>query len=258
MMRQLVLLCAALAVAGFGKDIYQPEPQGDLEVGTGVGYAQSLGFYSANGTYTPYSDVDIPYTNTRYPQGFSPAAYGIPFKLKYGLGGGFDVKAEWDAAFTNKDAGDLAGMAEPVLGLKYANSWGGFFTNLTLPYTTGDLSDGKNLPTVIEVGTLARERYHHFRFTGLFSYENDFREDDLVHLSLQPEIIWRKGLDTFLDIDYYQDVHKNLSEFAMTPGIRKDISETRYFDVSAGFTMAGRNAPALWAVKTDWYWTFKT
>jgi len=250
MVKNLSFCCMALCAAGFGKDIYQPEPAGDVEVGTGVGYAQSLGFYNASGAYEPYSDIG-------YPQGFSPAAYGVPFKVKYGLGGGFDVKAEWDAAFTNADAGDHSGLSQPVIGLKYANSWGGFFTNLTLPYATGDLDNG-HLLTVIELGTLARVKYHHFRFDGLFSYENDFKEDDLVHLSFQPEIIWRKGLDTFLNIDFYQALHENLTEFAMTPGIRKDITETIYCDAAAGFTLAGRDAPAAWAVKADVYWTFKT
>ncbi len=243
MIRRFGFLCAALAAGVLGKDITQPVKRNTLEFASGVSYTESPGNFDANGKFVGY------------PSSYRPGAYGIPLQVKYGLGAGIDLKATWSAAFTNEDAGSLQGMGQPTLGAKYAWSRGGVFSNLILPYATGDWDD-RRLYTTLEAGGILRERWTRFRFTGLASYLEVFDAGDVLRLSAQPEILWGRR-SAYLSLEYLQSLSKDAYLLALIPGFRTDISKTLFCDASFPLTVAGRSAPAVWQLSMKVYWTLK-
>lgn len=245
--RKRALLGAILVAAGFAKDVTQPVKKGALELGAGFGYAESMGRYNARGGFLNRKEAGD--SNE-----LAPAAYGIPLSVKYGLGEGFDLKANWAMVRWNKEAGNLEGTSQPSLVVKYTRSWGGFLTTLTFPFATGDFNK-PNLPTIVEIGGFVRKRLPHFRFLGLASYWSVNPGSDLLRLQAQPEILWEKKTGTYLSLEYFKALNKNADLSTLSLGTRGDFSSALSWDVVGGVSVAGHNAPAAWGLKTTLLWT---
>jgi hypothetical protein len=251
MIRRSMLLCAALGSAALAKDPNQPVKQGALELGVGYTYAYFPGIYDDAGEYQTWE------TQTVYPSvpdDARPALSAIPLRAKYGLGRGLDLKAEWDAAFYNEDGGSLKGMGQPKLGLRYLRPVGGLFSNVSLPYATGDFYH-ENLKTYLEVGGLLRHKIERFRMTAMASYTDNFEQYQLVRGSLKPEFVWDKKTSAYATLSYLQALHVESYWFLLTPGVRADVSTALAVEFTAPITIAGRNAPAAWTFQGILYWT---
>lgn len=234
--------CFALAIAAFGKDVSQPVKPGALELGAGIGYARGTGLYDSTGHFN------------RFPDGFAPAAYGVPLRVKYGLGRGVDLKADWDVSSSNEDAGNKQGLGQPRLGIRYNRPMMGLFSTLTLPFATGDLDNG-DLTTSLEMGAQFRRRLDHFRFTGLAGYTIALDNRDILRLSAKPEFVANEHLAAYCRTEYLTVLDGDAYWVLLNPGIRADLSHALAAEVFVPVTALGRSAPALWSVQAMVYWT---
>jgi hypothetical protein len=248
MVRSLCLVCVFLAVAAFGRDANQPVKKKSVELGMGYGYAYVPGMYDAKGNFSNWDEVFAKDTSLH------PVLHSVPFRVKYGLGGGFDVKFDWDGVYSNAESGNLKGMGQPKLGVKYTGPNFGAFSNLTLPFATGTLND-KRLYTYLEVGGIARKKLAHARFTGIASYTEVFEKPDALRLSFKPEVLWNDRVSNYATLEYIKSTKKDVYLATLTPGLRADVNESFTIDAAAPFSIAGQNAPAGWSGRVILYWT---
>jgi len=235
------------AAPALAKDVYQPVKKDALELGVGFGYAAIPGYYDAGGKLRGWDALFGKDTS------FFPALWGMPFRLKYGLGHDIDLKADWDAVFSNADAGRLRGMSQPKLGLRYNRKAAGAFLNFTPAFVTGNL-DKNNLYASLEAGGLLRARVRKVRGTALLSYTEVIDKLDVLRASARSDIPWGPAAP-YAVLEYAGALGSAAYLLTLTPGARFDLTEALTVDASAPFTVAGRSAPAGWSAKVIFYRT---
>jgi hypothetical protein len=244
MFRHIVpgLVLAGLAVA---KDPNQPVTRGSAEFSGGLSYARYTGGFNANGNYV------------KYPDSISPSAYLTPYRIRIGLGKGFETRADWSYINSNKDAKSRQGFSQPTIGIRYIAKNAGVFANLTLPFATGDFDNG-GLNKIIETGLLLRTKTEYFRLTGFASYIDDLEDYEILRVWLRPEILWAPGFSTFVSGEYLKDLDEPAWLTTLGPGLRFDFTKDLAGEITTPFSVAGRNSPiAGWSIGAKGLWTVK-
>ena len=237
--------CLALTGAVLAKDPNQPVQRGSAEFSGGASYARYTGSFDANGNYV------------KYPDSVAPAALLTPFRVRIGLGNGFEIRADGNYYNSNKDGRNLSGFTQPSASFRYTGKNGGVFTNVTFPIATGDF-DKANLNTAVEIGGLLRMKSPRFRFTSLASYIDDFEDAEILRLWMRPEILWMPGFSTFVSGEFLKSLGESAYLGTLGPGLRRDFSETFAVEATTPFSVLGRNSPvAGWSAGVKALWTLK-
>jgi hypothetical protein len=245
MVRRFSLFCMVLPGLALAKDPTQPVTRGSLELSSGIGIARFTGKFDSTGGYHSYPDST------------DPALFGVPLGIRAGLGNGFDVRASWSYLRTNADAGSKTGMSQPSLSIRKVGKNLGAFTTLTLPFAPGDFDNG-DLHTALEIGGIFRLKGDHYRLTSLASYIDDFDENEIIRFYGRPEIIWTKGVGTFITWDFLKAWDEDAWLLSLGPGTRIDFTDAFALEATTPFSVAGRNSPiAGWAASIRGIWTMK-
>jgi len=257
-MKRTLSAVAVAAVSSFALDQYAPLAPKTLEVDLGATYQSATGYYDVDGKK---QDIE---------EG-SPAITTPNLQLKYGIIPGLDLEVAAAYQMNNKDAGDISGLDQPEVAVKYGHPelGAGAFVNVVIPAGSKDIV-GDAPTTTIELGGLYNKVFGKVGINALASYnlmlenKDKYKQDGIsvlaqgqfnVNDQIGPYLAvgFEKALEAKFDGESITDSDNQL--LLVAPGVNYKANDAISAELNVPVTVMGKTNGAFWGVSAAVYYS---